>query len=49
MSDLDPTTLRKMLVRIPPAGVLPGTGFDPATRRQRFFPGGFAVTFVGTP
>jgi hypothetical protein len=49
MPDLDPETLRKMLLRIPPAGVLPGTSFDPATRRQRFFPGGFAVTAIPIP
>src|SRR6478609_763727 len=49
MSDLEPETLRKMLLRIPPAGVLPGTSFDPATRRQRFFPGGFGVTAIPIP
>jgi hypothetical protein len=49
MPDLDPKALRKALPRIPPAGVLPGTSFDPATRRQRFFPGGFAVTAIPIP
>ncbi|HEY6815476.1 MAG TPA: hypothetical protein VI168_08060 [Croceibacterium sp.] len=49
MPDLDPKSLRRAFPRIPPAGVLPGTSFDPATRRQRFFPGGFAVTAIPIP
>ena len=49
LPDLEPATLRQTLTRIPPAAVLPGSSYDPATRRQRFFPGGFGVTAVPIP
>ena len=49
LPDFDSVTLRRSLPRIPPAAVLPGTSWDPLTRRQHFFPGGFAVQAIPIP
>src|SRR6478735_3766505 len=49
LPDLDSVTLRRSLPRIPPAAVLPASSFDPLTRRQHFFPGGFAVQAIPIP
>lgn len=49
LPDLEATTLRAALGRVPPAGVLPGSCFDPVARRQQFFPGGFALSAVPIP
>jgi len=45
-ASLDSEALRKAFVRLPPVGVLPPGLFDPAFRKQHFFPTGFEVTAV---
>lgn len=49
LPDLEAPTLRKRLNRIPPAAVLPGSCFDPVTRRQTFFPSGFGLNAIPIP
>lgn len=49
LPDLEAPTLRAALGRVPPAGVLPASCFDPIARRQQFFPGGFALSAVPIP
>lgn len=49
LPDLDAATLRAELTRLPPAGVLPASCYDPFERRQNFFPGGFSLSAVPIP
>jgi hypothetical protein len=49
LPDLTDTALRQCLERAPPAGVLPASCFDAASRSQHFFPSGFAVNAIPIP
>ena len=49
LPDLDAATLHAALTRVPPAGVLPASCYDPFARRQHFFPAGFALSAVPIP
>lgn len=46
---LDAATLASALPRLPPVGVLPAELFDPALRRQQFFPASFTVSAIPVP
>jgi hypothetical protein len=51
LADLDPASLTpgglaQIVRQLPPFGLLPMAAFDPATRRQGFFPAGFSVRAV---
>lgn len=49
LPDFGEATLRDAFVRMPPVGLLPPQMFDPALRRQHFFPGSFGVSAVPVP
>ena len=51
LAELDPASLTadgiaQVIGQLPPIGLLPKTAFDPAARRQQFFPLGFSVRAV---
>ena len=49
LPDADEDALRGSFERMPPAGLLPTSMFDPVMRRQSFFPQGFKVSASPVP